>query len=274
MDRIREVSFKAARRAGAILRERLGNIKNVDYKSAFNLVTDVDHASEHEIISILRQEFPDHRILGEESGLHHSDSGCCWMVDPLDGTTNYTHSYPFFCISIGFEEAGKVRFGAVYNPIADEMFHAEAGKGAFLNDAPIHVSSNASISVSLLATGFPNDTGGARFTNMKPFSRVTDLSHGVRRDASAALDLCFVACGRLDGFWELVLGPWDFAAGTLIVAEARGRVTNLAGGPVDLFSGHVIATNGLIHDELVKTLDLARFETTGTLARAGAVEKE
>ena len=254
MDQVREVAFTAARTAGAILKERLGKIKNIDYKSAFNIVTDVDKQSEREIIAIINKHFPDDKILAEETGAHAASSTRRWLIDPLDGTTNYAHSYPFFCVSIGFEDAGEPLLGVVYNPISDELFWAQKGKGAYLNEQSIHVSTSKTLSTSLCATGFPPDSANTRLNNLTQFANVTALTHGVRRDGSAALDLSFVACGRLDGFWEMKLAPWDLAAGTVIVREAGGKVTNLTGGTFDITTGHVLATNALIHDELVDAL--------------------
>jgi myo-inositol-1(or 4)-monophosphatase len=254
MEKVTETAIKAARAAGALMRERLGKIKNVDYKGAFNIVTDVDKGSERLILEILRAEFPDYSVLAEEGGAMDSSSNKRWYIDPLDGTTNYTHSYPFFCVSIGLEDAGKMVAGVVYNPIADEMFWAERGNGAWLNQSEIRVSSAGSLTTSLLATGFPNDTKKAADDNMARFVTLTDLSHGVRRDGAAALDLCFVACGRLDGFWETKLSPWDTAAGMVLVEEAGGKVTDLNGSPFDLSAGYILATNGLIHDEVISTL--------------------
>jgi len=253
---IKEVAFKAAREAGAILMERLGKI-HIDYKSAFNLVTEADKQSEQHVISIIRQRFPDDQILAEETGAHQTSSTRRWIIDPLDGTTNYAHTYPFFSVSIGFEDKGEVLFGVVFNPSTDELFWAEKGKGAYLNDRPIAVSANSTLNVSLLATGFPPDTRVAPVTNMDEFVHITDISHGVRRDASAALDLSFVASGRLDGFWELKLAPWDLAAGTLLVREAGGTITNALGGKFDMVEGSVVATNSKIHDELVRELNLS-----------------
>ncbi len=250
MNKVQEVAFAAARKAGAIQKERLGNVGRLDYKSAFNIVTEVDRQCEQEIIATVRQSFADDEFLGEESGAHKTGSTRLWIIDPVDGTTNYTHGYPFFCVSIGVQENGKTIFGAVYNVMADEMFWALAGQGSYLNDKKIQVSTVDRLSTSLLATGFPADTRGCRQSNMQEFSRITDQSHGVRRDGAAALDLSFVACGRLDGFWEFKLSAWDLAAGELIVREAGGKITNLTGGPFDLYSGHIIASNGLIHDEL------------------------
>jgi myo-inositol-1(or 4)-monophosphatase len=254
LDQIKEIAFKAAREAGALLRERVGKIRNIDYKSAFNIVTDVDRESERLVIDIINKAFPDDQILGEESGAHDAPSNRRWIIDPLDGTANYAHGYPFFSVSIGFEDQGEMRFGVVYNPIADELFWAERGKGAYLNDKQIKVSTHTKLGTCLLATGFPADSATAQLSNITQFSKVTDLSMGVRRDGSAALDLSYVACGRLDGFWELKLAQWDLAAGTLIVREAGGSVTNLSGGPFDIRIGHVLATNKLIHDELTEAL--------------------
>lgn len=261
VDHVREVAFNAARAAGALLKERVGKIKNIDYKSAFNIVTDVDKASEQMIISMLKKHFPDDQILGEESGAHAASSARRWLIDPLDGTTNFTHGYPFFSVSIGFEDQGRMRLGVVFNPISDELFWAEEGKGAYLNEQPIHVSGNATLATSLLVTGFPTDTQSAKISNMAEFSRLTDATHGVRRDGSAALDLSFVACGRFDGFWEFKLAPWDLAAGTLIVREAGGNVTNLVGGEFEMSTGHVLATNGLIHDEMTRLLGFSQQST-------------
>ncbi len=261
MEKVKEVALRAAQEAGEVLRKGVGNIKNIDYKSAFNVVTDVDKASEALVISIIREAFPDDYILAEESGLLESkDAKRRWLIDPLDGTTNFAHSYPFFSVSIGFEVEGQARFGVVYNPISDEQFWAERGKGAYLNDRQIKVSQSKSLAVSLLATGFPPDSQNAKYNNFEQFVRVTDASHGVRRDASAALDLAFVACGRLDGYWEMKLAPWDLGAGTLIIEEAGGKLSNLAGGDFDINSGHVVATNGFIHDELISLLQLQDVE--------------
>jgi myo-inositol-1(or 4)-monophosphatase len=266
VENVKEVAFKAAREAGAIQRQRVGKTKNIDYKSAFNLVTDVDKACEEHIIGIIRQSFPNDQILAEETGAHTTSSTRRWIIDPLDGTTNFAHAYPFFSVSIGFEDAGEMQFGVVFNAMSNELFWAEKGKGAFLNEQPIRVSSNETLERSLLCTGFPADSKTAKISNTAEFARLTDLTHGVRRDGSAALDLSFVACGRFDGFWELKLAPWDLAAGTLIVREAGGTLTNLVGGPFDMSTGHVIATNGKIHDELIE--QLAFSETLKPMSHA------
>lgn len=271
MDQIKQVAEKAARQAGALLKERLGHIKSIDYKSAFNLVTDVDRESERLVIAIIKETFPGDRILGEESGASGSTAQRRWLIDPLDGTTNYTHGYPCFAVSIGCEDSGEMIVAVVFNPIADELFWAVKGKGAYLNDRPINVSSTTTIETSLLATGFPVDTRVAEHPNMPQFQRLTDMSQGVRRDGSAAIDLCQVACGRLDGYWELTLGPWDMAAGSLLVKEAGGNVTNVLGGPFDVNKKHILASNGKLHEDLVRALDFATaFGAAGAGTARGA----
>ena len=254
LELVKKTALKAAESAGKIIKDKVGKLSRLDYKGAFNIVTEADKASEAEIIRIIRSEFADHQILGEESGAHTSESKQRWLIDPVDGTTNYAHGYPFFCISIGFEDDGEMAYGLVFNPMSNELFQAEKGKGATLNGEPIHCSKVKTLSESLLATGFPSDSANAKVSNMIQFQKLTDLCHGVRRDGSAALDLCFVACGRMDGFWEFKLSPWDLAAGTLIVREAGGRVTSPEGTDFDLNSGHVLASNSLVHDEIVSVL--------------------
>ncbi|PZM81020.1 MAG: inositol monophosphatase [Candidatus Melainabacteria bacterium] len=255
MKNARKIATRAALEAGKILKERLGDVRVIDYKAAYNIVTDVDKASEAKIFSIIKDEFPEDDVLAEESGFTKGQtSKRRWLIDPLDGTTNYAHTYPFFSVSIGLEEEGKRILGIVYNPMTDELFAAEPGQGAYLNDERMFVSDAKTLQTSLLATGFPPDTSKALRTNILQFKTLTDQTHGVRRDGSAALDLCYVASGRLDGFWEMKLAPWDIGAGSLIVEEAGGKVSNLAGGPLDISTGHILATNGKIHDELVEVL--------------------
>jgi myo-inositol-1(or 4)-monophosphatase len=260
-DKYKQIAELAAREAGAIQIDGLGKTRTVNYKSAFNIVTDIDKACEAKIIEIIRQEFPADDFLAEESGATEGGGGTRrWIIDPLDGTTNYAHGYPFFAVSIAVEEEGKVIVGMVYNAVSDELFSAQLGGGAYCNNAKIKVSNTDAIEQSLLSTGFPYDTMEANDDNMLRFTTLTDQSHGVRRDGSAALDLCFVACGRSDGFWETGLSPWDTAAGSLIVTEAGGVVTDLTGEEFDLQSGRLLASNGHIHDEVVfvlKRLDAA-----------------
>lgn len=270
-NKLRQVAERAAREAGKIQIEGLGKTRTINYKSAYNLVTDIDKACEVKVIEVIHQEFPDDDILAEE-GTGSSDGRSDavgrahyrkWIIDPLDGTTNYAHGYPFFAVSIAVEEEGSIVAGVVYNPISDELFCAQSGSGAFCNNQPIRVSNTAALEQSLLATGFPYDTMEANDDNMLRFSTLTDQCQGVRRDGSASLDLCFVACGRLDGFWETGLSPWDTAAGNLIVTEAGGTVSDLTGEEFDLQSGKVLASNGQIHDELlfvIKKLDSAAHQ--------------
>jgi len=250
----KDVAVTAALQAGHYIKERLGNISRIDYKSAFNLVTDVDKKAETIILDLIRTEFPHDSIVAEEGGGGIDQIDRCWHIDPLDGTTNFAHTYPFFCVSIGLEVNGSMAVGVVYNPCADELFTAVAGQGAFLNGAPIATSNIDKIDESLMATGFASDTATSQHNNIEIFHTLTNLSHGVRRDGSAALDLCFVACGRLDCFWEMGLNSWDVAAGSLIVQEAGGTVSNLINGTFDKRNGHILASNGLIHEEVVETL--------------------
>ena len=263
MTKLSEFAQSVAREAGGLLKSRVGKIKSVDYKSAYNIVTDVDKASEELIVRTIKATYPEDGFLAEESGEELSrKSKRRWIIDPLDGTTNYTHSYPFFSVSIGVEEDGLMVLGVVYNPMADEMFVAVRGGGAYLNGEKLAVSKVDSLDNSLLATGFPPDTLNNMNNNMESFTYLTSHCHGVRRDGSAALDLCFVASGRLDGFWERKLAPWDVAAGSLIVEEAHGQVTNLEGGAMDMASGHILATNGLIHRQVMDSLEKVRSTTS------------
>ena len=250
----KKVAVEAALEAGRYIKQRLGNIDRIDYKGAFNIVTDVDQSAEAMIIKSIKKIFPADSIVAEESGNEKNDAKRCWFIDPLDGTTNFTHSYPHFCVSIGLETDGKMTTGVVYNPMSDELFVAQAGMGAFMNEKPIKVSTIPNIDESMLATGFPADTSTAKYNNLEIFQALTNKTHGVRRDGSAALDLCYVACGRLDAFWEMKLNPWDVAAGSLIVEEAGGEVSNLISGKFDMFSGHILASNKLIHEQVVHIL--------------------
>ncbi len=244
-------AIEIARAAGGLLLPIFERRVRVEYKDGVDIVTEADRASERLIVERLRAHFPDHAIVAEEGGGHASDSPYCWYVDPVDGTTNFAHSFPFFCVSIGLERAGEGVVGVVYDPIRDELFTAERGAGAWLNNRPIRVSSIAALPQSLLATGFP-----ARRRHENPnihfYYQLNMVSHGVRRAGSAALDLCYVACGRMDAFWEFHLNPWDVAAGMVLVTEAGGRVTDMRGGPYNLSSETLVASNGLIHPELVR----------------------
>jgi myo-inositol-1(or 4)-monophosphatase len=255
VSRARDVAIEAATRAGALLRDRVDSIREVRQKSGIvDIVTDVDVQSEQQVCAIIRSAFPTHTIVGEEGGARPgSDAQFRWIVDPLDGTTNYAHGFPFFCVSIGFEVAGHLQLGVVYAPSLDELFVAESGAGATLNQRPIRVSGIPELSRALLATGFPYDR--REFPRaLRSFEVVSLACQAVRRAGSAALDLCYVACGRLDGYWEHQLKPWDVAAGALLVREAGGQVTATDGGPFSVDGGQVLSSNGLIHADLTATL--------------------
>jgi myo-inositol-1(or 4)-monophosphatase len=247
-------AIRAARDAGALLRDRLGTRIDISHKGSINLVTDVDLASEKLIREAISTSHPRHEILAEEGGLTESNSEYRWIVDPLDGTTNYAHGYPVFCVSIALEHKGEVMLGVVYDPMREELFTAERGGGAALNNRPIRVSKIDSLSESILSTGFPYDIKTSKLTNLEHWANFAMNAQALRRDGSAALDLCYVACGRYDGFWELNLSPWDTAAGALIVAEAGGRVTDFNGGTFSNYRPEVVASNGLIHDRMIEVL--------------------
>ncbi len=250
----REFIEETAREAGAFLRERIDECHTVEYKGDINLVTEADHLSEALIIKRIRSRFPEHGILAEESPETVNGTHFRWIIDPLDGTTNYAHGYPVFCVSIALELEGTIRLGAVYNPMLNEMFIAERGAGAFLNGRRLAVSRTAELSHSLLATGFPYDLREDRNNNINYFEVMALNAQAVRRAGAAALDLAYIAAGRFDGFWELKLMPWDMAAGCLLVEEAGGVVTDLQGGPFTLISPHILASNGLIHAEMSRLL--------------------
>jgi myo-inositol-1(or 4)-monophosphatase len=217
-----------------------------------NLVTEVDHASEKIIMDTIKKNFPDHYILTEESGEIYQDSQYKWIIDPIDGTVNFAHRIPICCISIGVEHNGKMVLGAVYNPFMNELFLAERGCGATLNDRPISVSKKESVINSCLVTGFPYTYLDMPNGPLEVFDRLIRRGIPVRRLGSAAIDLCWVACGRFDGFYEHKLNAWDSAAGFLLVEEAGGKVTDLKGSPYSPYQPGIVATNGIIHDELLK----------------------
>jgi myo-inositol-1(or 4)-monophosphatase len=238
--------IEIAREAGALVMEYFHQRVKVEYKGDVDLVTVADRKSEALILERIRSRYPDHDILGEEGGLHAQGSSYRWYVDPLDGTTNFAHGFPVFCVSLGVEYAGERVAGVIYDPTRDEMFAAEKGGGAYLNTQPIHVSKVANLAECLVATGFPSHKRHKN-PNIFFYHQLTLRTHGVRRAGSAALDLCSVACGRFEAFWEFNLNPWDTAAGVLIVQEAGGQVTDFQGGPFQIASRETVASNGLVH---------------------------
>lgn len=229
-------------------------IKNISYKGVSNLVTNVDKEAEALIIKEINSRYPNHSIIAEESGKKNNNPNYQWFIDPIDGTTNFAHSYPFFCISIAFAKNGITEFGLIKNPITNELFTARKNKGAKLNGKTINVSKTNKLKESLLITGFPYDKRTSHMNNLKNFCNLTLITHGVRRDGAAALDLCYIASGRADGYWELKLSPWDVAAGVLILEEAGGKVTDFKGNKYNVFENKIVATNGFIHKELLKHL--------------------
>jgi myo-inositol-1(or 4)-monophosphatase len=252
MDACKKLIGAVAREAGDLLRERLDKRHTVEYKGETNLVTEADHLSEALIMERIRREFPGHDILTEESPETANGSRFRWIIDPLDGTTNYAHGHPVFAVSIALEVDSAIMLGAVYSPMLDELFTAERGAGAFLNGRPLTVSRTERLSRALLATGFPYDIREDRNNNMNYSSAMELRGQAVRRAGSAALDLAYIAAGRLDGFWELKLAPWDTAAGWLLVDEAGGCLTDLRGAPYRLDSPDILASNGILHAEMVR----------------------
>jgi myo-inositol-1(or 4)-monophosphatase len=246
-----EAAVEIAREAGAVLREELAQPPDIAYKAEFDLVTQADRRSERLIVDRLQSYFPEHAIAAEEGTGKDSSSEFRWHVDPLDGTTNFAHGYPFFCVSMALARNSELLLGVIYNPIADELFSAARGEGATLNGKLIRCSKNPNLGKSLLCTGFPNHKRLAN-PNIHYYWDFTLKSHGVRRDGSAALDLAFVACGRFDGFWEFGLKPWDTAAGVVLVEEAGGKITDLEGNPYIPGGASILATNHLIHPEMQK----------------------
>src|SRR5436309_3397209 len=238
-----------AREAGSLLMSSFGKVA-IEYKGDVDLVTQADRSSEELIFARIRKQWPAHDVMGEEGSRHETGSDFLWYVDPLDGTTNFANGYPVFCVSIALEYKGERIAGVIYDPTRDEMFAAEKGSGSRLNDRPICVSKTAGLAEGLIATGFPSHKRHKN-PNIHFYHQITLRSHGVRRAGSAALDLCCVACGRYDAFWEFNLNPWDTAAGVLLVQEAGGRVTNFSAGPFSIDSREVLASNTLLHEELI-----------------------
>ena len=253
-------AIQTARDAGAILIDRLGRALQVSNKGDIDLVTEADLASEKLIIERIKSHYPRHAILAEESGATEgveAESGKSewkWIIDPLDGTTNYAHGYPCFCVSIALQRAGAIEVAVIYDPTRDELFAAERGQGASLNGRRVRVSRVEHLNSAMLCTGFPYNVR-ERPNFARDFANFTMKAQAVRRDGSAALDLAYVACGRFDGFWEDGLSAWDIAAGVLLIKEAGGRVSDFTGGALNIYTPKVLASNGLIHNAMMRVLE-------------------
>ncbi|MEE4111628.1 MAG: inositol monophosphatase family protein [Desulfobacteraceae bacterium] len=254
MELIKRVGIAAACNGGKVLREHFGGIRSVRKKGAIDLVTEADIRSEAAIIDTIAKAFPDHAILAEESGTH-AGSGGRWIIDPLDGTTNFAHNLPLFCVSIAFTVDARILAGFVLAPLLGELFVGVKDQGAQLNGTPIFVSNTPKLADSLLVTGFPYDHQTIFGRLMKRFGSCLTATQGVRRLGSAALDLCYVASGRFDGFWEQHLKPWDTAAGFLVATEAGARTTVFSGAPYAIDDDEIVSTNGRIHDELLNLME-------------------
>lgn len=256
LESFERTAIEAAYRSAKILQSRFGNISRIRKKADAEIVTEADTESENAIIATIQAQYPDHAILGEECGLIKGTSEYKWIIDPLDGTVNFAHQIPIFCISIALAVQDSIVLGIILDPVNDELYSAVSGQGAQLNGHPIQVSATATISQSLLVTGFPYNVGEIFETVMARYSSCLKASQSILRLGSAALDLCYVACGRFEGFWEQNLKPWDSAAGALIVAEAGGRVTTFSDQPYTLKHSEILATNGLIHQEMLGLLEV------------------
>jgi myo-inositol-1(or 4)-monophosphatase len=253
-DQCLRVAIEAAREAGRIQKRSYGRAGKVEYKGEIDLVSDVDRLCEKAIVGTITEAFPDHDILSEETPFSGKGSAWKWIIDPIDGTTNYVREYPCFCVSIGLEVEGEMRLGVVYNPLLEELFHAQKGEGAWLNGKKIAVSRTDDLYKSFLCTGFPYDIREHIDFYLRFFREFTIRSLAIRRPGSATLDLCYLAAGRFDGFWELKLHAWDVAAASLMITEAGGRLSDFQGGPFSIYSGETLASNGVIHDQMLQVM--------------------
>ncbi len=253
MKKIRQTLEKALYEGGMVLKKAISRPKKISFKTPVSLVTETDKKAEKTIIAIIKKSFPRHSILAEES-VPQGGSPSKWIIDPVDGTTNFAHGLPLACVSIGYEEHGQVKLGGVWNPFINELFWAERTRGATLNGKKIRVSTARRLNRSLVATGFPYDRLSYADYYIKIAREVMNRTQGIRRLGSAASDLCYVACGRFDGYWEFKLNAWDQAAGALMVEEAGGQLSNFGGKAFDLYGGQTLATNGLIHRELLSAI--------------------
>jgi myo-inositol-1(or 4)-monophosphatase len=265
---LERVALRAAREAGRIHLRRLRRISVTRKTNSIDLVTEADRESEKAVIKTLSRAFPDHAILAEESGANAQTSRHRWIIDPLDGTTNFAHGYPQFCVSIAYERSGRVEIGVIFDALKRELFLAIRGRGARLNSRRIRVSRAPTLDVALLATGFPYDRRERRNFYLTFWEAFMMRTQGVRRTGSAALDMCYVACGRVDAFWEFGLRPWDVAAGALIVTEAGGRVSNADGSRLDIGARNILASNGRLHRAMLATIAAAWHEAERRQAEA------
>jgi myo-inositol-1(or 4)-monophosphatase len=248
-----------SKEAGEIIREGFGKNFSIEYKTnASNLVTEIDKKSEATIINFIRKEFPTHSVLAEESGAHGTSSEYLWVIDPLDGTSNFAHGLPIFAVSIGVQKNGEIICGVVYDVMRDEIYYSEKGSGSFRNGKKLQVSTNDDLRKSMLVTGFPYDIQDNPDFAIERFAAFLKTSRAVRRLGSAAIDMCYVAAGVFDGFWEVHLQPWDMCAGKLIVEEAGGVVTNFSGEEIDIYSKQILATNKFVHQSMIQVLQ-AKF---------------
>ncbi len=256
--KILKIAKEASYQAGNYLKENFEVKPKVEFKGEINLITERDRKSQQIVYNIISNNFPEHSILGEEELNVEKDKGLLWIVDPLDGTTNYAHGLPYFCVSIAFMEEGVTKVGVVYNPMLDEMIWAKKDEGAYLNGKRLKVSNEVDINKSLIATGFPYDLRESEENNLNYFNEFIFNAQAVRRCGSAALDLAYVAAGRYDGFWELKLYPWDTAAAALFVEEAGGKVTDFSGNEFNPFKKECLASNGIIHNQLLEIIKKVR----------------
>jgi myo-inositol-1(or 4)-monophosphatase len=259
LDTFLSTAWEAANNAGTVIREAWGEAQEIEYKGAIDLVTPTDRASERRIIEVLRRRFPEHSMIAEEeTNLSSGRGSYCWIIDPLDGTTNFAHSYPHFCVSIALERDGQIIVGLVYDPLRRECFSAVKGQNTTLNGKAIKISTVEKLDRALLATGFPYDRRENADQYLTYFKAFMTRTQGIRRSGSAALDLCYVACGRIDGFWELKLRPWDVAAASLIIEEAGGKLSDFSGNEFTIWGTETLASNNAIHEEMVSVAKSVR----------------
>lgn len=250
-----ELAIAAARAGGQVLIDKFGTTIRIEHKGEVDLVTEVDQAAEAVIVALIRDRHPEHDILAEEEDYDRQQCEFCWIIDPLDGTTNYAHGFPWFAVSVALERNGEVVAGVVFNPCNGELFSAAKGSGAWLNGKPLSVSTTTSLDQSLLATGFPYDRKQSKANNYDHFVHFQQAAQACRRPGAASLDLACTAAGRFDGYWEMKLKPWDVAAGQLLVSEAGGVLSDFTGAPASIYDREIVASNGRIHTQMLQVLE-------------------